>query len=77
MGRALMMGIGMNIDVPGLQFGVKDGLAGIEAVIAGEHIANAAGQGKIQHTTIAKQFNRQENRRQGAVGGAAEHGHQS
>ena len=53
-GTAGVVGIGMDIDVLGLQLGVQDGLAGVEAVVAGEHIADAAGQGEIQQPPVAE-----------------------
>ena len=43
-----VVGVGVDVDEPGLQLGIENGLAGIESLIAGEHIAQAAGQGKIQ-----------------------------
>ena len=77
MGRAGVVGVGVDIDILGFQLGVQDGLAGVEAVIAGEHIADAAGQGKVQQASVTKQLHGQKDRGQRAVGGTAEHRCQS
>ena len=50
-----MVGIGMDIDILGFQFGIENGLAGVQAVIAGEHIADAAGQRIAQQTPTPQQ----------------------
>ncbi|CAN3988016.1 DNA-binding protein, partial [Dysosmobacter welbionis] len=53
--------------------GVDDGLAGVQPIVAGEHVADAADQGKIQQPTIPEQLHGQEDGGQRAVGGPAEH----
>ncbi|CAN4019886.1 HK97 gp10 family phage protein, partial [Dysosmobacter welbionis] len=68
-----VIGVGADIDILGLQLGVDDGLAGVQPIVAGEHVADAADQGKIQQPTIPEQLHGQEDGGQRAVGGPAEH----
>ena len=77
MGSAGVVGVGVHIDVLGLQLGIQDGLAGIKAIVAGEHVADAAGQSEVQKAAVAEQLHRQKDGGHRAVDGAAEHGHQS
>ena len=72
-----MVGVGVNVDVLGLQLGIQDRLAGIQSVIAGEHIADAAGQSKVQKPAIPEQLHRQENGGHRAVHRPTEHRHQA
>ena len=61
------------VDVFVFELGVDDGLAGVQPIVAGEHVADAADQGKIQQPTIPEQLHGQEDGGQRAVGGPAEH----
>ena len=62
------------IDVLGTQLGVDDLLAGVESVVAREHIADGAGDGKVQKSFGAEQLDGQKDRSHGAVDHAAEQG---
>ena len=66
-----MVGIGPHIDVKGLQFRIKDRLAGIESAVAREDIAHPADQGKAQKPLRSKQLYRQKCGGHRAVGNAA------
>ena len=68
-----MVRVGVDVDKLRLQLGIQNRLAGVEALIAGEHIAQAAGQCKIQKALRAEQLHRQQRGRQRAVRYAAEH----
>ena len=47
-----MVGIGVDIDILGLQFGIEDRLAGVQAAVSRQHIADTAGQSEIQQSAI-------------------------
>ena len=72
-----MVCIGVDIDKPRLKLGVQDHLAGIEAIVSREHVADAAGQGKVQKPSVSHQLYRQKDRCNGAVGGSAKHRNQT
>ena len=57
-----------------LKFGVNNGLAVIQAVVTGEHIAGSCGDEKIIGIVKAEQFEGNEHGGNGTVGNAAEHG---
>ena len=59
--------VGMDIDVLGFQLGVQDGLAGIQAAVPGEHVADDAGQGKVQKARVPEQLDGQQRGGQGQL----------
>ena len=69
--------IGPDVDVLGFQLGVQDRLAGVESIVAGEHVADPADQGKVQKAVGSKQLHRQKHGGHRTVGSTAEHRRQS
>ena len=74
---ALVVGVGMHIDVLGLQLVVEDPLAGIEPRVAREHKAQRTGQRIIQQALGPKKLDCQKGRGDRAVDRAAENADQS
>ena len=56
MGISGVVGVGADIDILGFQLGVQDRLTVVKTAVTGKHIADAAGQRKIQQTLGAKQL---------------------
>ena len=70
-----MVRVGVDVDKLRLQLGIQNRLAGVEALIAGEHIAHAAGDGKIAQFSRTKQLHAQKDRSDRTIYRTAEHGH--
>ena len=67
----------MHVDELGAELRVEDGLAAVQAAVAGQHIADGAGHGEVQHALRTEHLHTQHHRGDGAVHRAAEHGHKA
>ena len=70
---ALVVVIGMHVDVFGLELVVEDALAGVEARITGEHERQAAAEREEDDPASAEELEREQERGDGAVHARAEH----
>ena len=69
-----VVGVGVDVDEPGLQLGIENGLAGIESLIAGEHIAECNRKKQEWHCSKAEHFKADQQRSNRAVSDTTENG---
>jgi len=69
--------VGIGVDVLDAQLGIDDLLAGVQAIVAGKHVADGTGNGKEQDSFGTEQFHRKQDGSNGAVDHAAEQGDQA